>query len=65
MIITTVAVICFGDGDVANEMIISYRLSIMVECDLAHEFVPPAVAPQHDGFPFLKHQLRGLEQQPV
>lgn len=23
------------------------------------------MAPQDDGFPFLKHQLRGLEQQPV
>ena len=38
---------------------------ILVECDLIQRLVSPAVAPQHDGLPFLEHEAGGLEQQPV
>ena len=38
---------------------------ILVERDLIQRLVSPAVAPQHDGLPFLEHEAGGLEQQPV
>lgn len=56
MVITTVAAVglCDGESGIVMRKLLGY--SILVEGDLIHRNVPPAVAPQHNGFPLLEHQ---------
>lgn len=58
-------VVCMWDGEAGLHVGKFLRFSILEKYDLMQRLVSPAMAPQHNGLPFLEHQARGLEQQPV
>ena len=65
VVLATVTEVCLWDREVGTQIGKRLGFSILEEYDLIQRAVFPAVAPQHDGLPFLEHEARGLEQQPV
>lgn len=65
VVLATVTEVGTWDREVGTQVGKCLGFPILVERDLIQRVVSPAVAPQHNGLPFLEHEAGGLEQQPV